>query len=151
MMGASEDAEEFAVDYPENQCFGCSPHNERGMRMRFRSVGPGVVESHHTVEEHLAGAPGVVHGGIQAVLLDEAMGVAIHQSDGGADIDVVTAEFKLRYRRPVATGVPLVVRGTLQRREGRDFWLEGAIVDASGELLTVAEARWRQISTRTPR
>ena len=142
--------EEFTIDSPDNQCFGCSPHNERGMCMRFRKVGPGVVESHHTVAEHLGGAPGVVHGGIQAVLLDEAMGVAIHQSEGNADVDVVTAEFKLRYRRPVATGVPLVVRGTLQRSDGRDYWMEGAIVDASGERLTVAEARWRVIG-RHPR
>lgn len=141
--------EDFAIDYPENTCFGCSPHNERGMQMRFRIVGPGVVESHHTVDEHLAGAPGVVHGGIQAVLLDEAMGVAIHRGGGNDEIDVVTAEFKLRYRRPVTTGTPLIVRGTLQRSEGCDFWLEGAILDASGERLTVAEARWRSIGPRS--
>ena len=141
--------EEFTIDDPENQCFGCSPYNDRGMRMSFRKVAPGVVESHHTVAEHLSGAPGVVHGGIQAVLLDEAMGVAIHRSDGNEDLDVVTAEFKLRYRQPVATGVPLIVRGTLQRTDGRDYWVEGAIVDVSGQQLTVAEARWRKIGRRS--
>ena len=70
--------EEFTIDDPESGCFGCSPHNEHGMRLRFRRVGPGVVECHHLVAERHAGAPGVVHGGIQAVLLDEVMGVAIH-------------------------------------------------------------------------
>ena len=116
--------------------------------MRFHKVSPGVVESVHTVAEHLVGAPGVVHGGIQAVLLDEAMGVAIHQNEGDEQVDCVTAEFKLRYRRPVPIGVPLVVRGALKRSEGRDYWVEGAIVDSSGERLTVAEARWRRIERR---
>lgn len=88
-------------------------------------------------------------GGIQAVLLDEAMGVAIHRSDGNEALDVVTVEFKLRYRRPVATGVPLIVRGTLQCTDGRDYWVEGAIVDVSGQQLTVAEARWRRIGRRS--
>jgi uncharacterized protein (TIGR00369 family) len=137
--------EEFVIDAPENVCFGCSPHNERGLRMRFRRLGPGLVESHYNVSDHLGGAPGVVHGGIQAVLLDEAMGVAIHQSDGAEGVDVVTAEFKLRYRRPVLTQTRLVVRGELLRSEGRDYWVEGAILDADGQRLTVAEARWRRI------
>ena len=95
------------------------------------------------VAEH-CGAPGVAHGGIQAALLDEAMGMAI-QTGSEEEAYVVTAEFKLRYRRPVPVGEPLVVRGELQRREGRDAWVEGAIVGADGERLTVAEARWRQI------
>jgi uncharacterized protein (TIGR00369 family) len=141
-------ADEFTIDAPDNLCFGCSPHNERGMQMRFRDVEPGVVESHHAVATHLAGAPGVVHGGIQAVLLDEVMGVAIHSVEKNANLDVVTAEFKLRYRRPVPTDTTLLLRGTLLRSDGRDFWLEAAILDTTGERLTVAEARWRKIGTR---
>jgi acyl-coenzyme A thioesterase PaaI-like protein len=78
------------------------------------------------------------------VLLDEAMGMAI-TAGSEEEAYVVTVEFKLRYRRPVPVGVPLVVRGDLRRREGRDAWVEGAIVDTRGVRLTVAEARWRQI------
>ena len=137
--------DEFVIDRPGNLCFGCSPFNEAGLQMRFRQVAPGVVESHYTVDDHLRGAPGVVHGGIQAVLLDEAMGVAIHGPDDDDETFVVTAEFKLRYRRPVPTGAPLVVRGKLLRREGRDCFVEGAILDEAGARLTIAEARWRQI------
>jgi len=147
-VSEGSDSAEFSIDDPDNVCFGCSPRNEHGLRMRFRKAGEGVVESHHTVEDHHAGAPSIVHGGIQAVLLDEAMGVAIHQTEGHEDVDVVTAEFKLRYRRPVATNTPLVIRGTLTRHEDRDYWLEGEILDATGERLTLAEARWRRIGHR---
>lgn len=137
--------DEFVIDRPGNRCFGCSPFNERGLQMRFRRMSPDVVESHYTVSDHMCGAPGVVHGGVQAVLLDEAMGVAIHGRDEDDERFVVTAEFHLRYRRPVPTQAPLVVRGKLVRREGRDCWVEGAILDARGARLTIAEARWRLV------
>ena len=97
--------EEFVIDRPGNMCFGCSPFNTQGLNMRFRHVERGVVESPYTAAEHLCGAPGVVHGGIQAVLLDEAMGVAIHGPDENDEMFVVTAELKRhtgRHRPPVA-------------------------------------------------
>ena len=145
-MAPIDAPEEIVNDASDNVCFGCSPHNAAGMQMTFRKLGPGQVESHCTVAPEHCGAPGIVHGGIQAVLLDEAMGMAI-QARGDSPVYVVTAEFKLRYRRPVAVGVPLLVRGTLQRSEGRDAWVEGAICNAEGERLTVAEARWREIAS----
>jgi uncharacterized protein (TIGR00369 family) len=135
-------------DEPDNVCFGCSPHNAQGLRMTFLLTGPGRVESRCTLEEHLAGAPGVIHGGIQATLLDEAMGVAAHRGVEDQELDIVTVDFSLRYRRPAPTGAPVVVRGALLRREGRDFFMEGAIESADGEVLTLAEARWRQIDRR---
>lgn len=131
----------------DGRCFGCGPANEHGLRLRFRRVAPGVVEGEYTAPEHQAGAPGVVHGGIQAALLDETLGFAIQAAREPADVDfdIVTVEFSLRYRRPAPTGQPLRLRGRLVRQEGRDFWLAGEIEDASGRLLTQAEARWRRL------
>ena len=137
--------ERIVNDAPENRCFGCSPHNERGLRMTFLRLADGSVEAPCTLEEHFCGAPGVVHGGIQAALLDEAMGMACHAALEGEEHWLVTAEFSLRYRRPAPVGQPLVVRGEMVRRDGRDFYVTGAIVDASGERVTVAQARWRQL------
>jgi uncharacterized protein (TIGR00369 family) len=90
----------------------------------------------------------VVHGGIQAALLDEVMGVAAHRSDPSRELDVVTADFRLRFQRPTPSGVPLRVRARIQRVEGRDYFLEGEIVGPDEEVLTRAEARWRRIERR---
>ena len=143
---------ELVFDDPENLCFGCSPHNERGMQVRFTHVGPSVVEGRYTAAAHTCGVPGVIHGGLQAVLLDEAVGFAIHASDGGFDTDdgveiapVVTVEFDLRYRRPAPTGVELVLRGEVLRTEGRDYWAAASIRDVDGQVLTEATARWKRI------
>jgi uncharacterized protein (TIGR00369 family) len=132
-------------DDPGNRCFGCSPHNDRGLNLTFQKTGPGSVECHYTVSEHFCGAEGVIHGGIQAALLDEAMGMAAHAGSGDERLWIATAEFSLRYRRPAPVGVPIRVRGRLVRVEGRDFYVEGEILDPNGERVTVADARWRQI------
>ena len=51
-------------------------------------------------------------------------------------------------RRPAPTGEPVRVRGELVRRDGRDFVMEGAIESEAREVLTLGEARWRQIGRR---
>ena len=132
-------------DRPDNRCFGCSPHNENGLRLQFLEMEPGAIESTYAAPEDLCGPPGVVHGGIQAALLDEVMGVAAHSGTESEDIALVTVEFHLRYRKPVSTGTSLTIRARLVRREGRDFFVEGAIMDADGGDLTRAKARWRQL------
>jgi acyl-coenzyme A thioesterase PaaI-like protein len=133
------------LDDPDNLCFGCSPHNPHGLRLVWRDVGD-VVEAHYTAAPHLCGAPGVIHGGIQAVLLDETLGVAIQRSfRDGERRYVVTAAFDLEYRRPAPTGVQLVLRGRLDRCEGRSFFVSGEIADREGRLLTRATARWVEI------
>jgi len=90
----------------------------------------------------------VLHGGIQAALLDEALGVAVHTGlpDGAR---IVTADFRIRYRRPVPVGEEIVVRGELLRVEGLDCHVEGRIESAAGDLLTAAEARWRWLDPPT--
>ena len=130
------------LDAPDNGCFGCSPHNTRGLRLVWRQ-GEGEVRAFYTAESHFRGAPGVVHGGIQATLLDETIGVALHRAFGDPeDLFLVTADFELRYRRPVPTGRQIELVGRFERREGRSYFGSGSIVDRTGALLTSATARW---------
>lgn len=51
-------------------CFGCAPENELGLRMHFRMEGEEVLCDWEP-EPHLQGWVGVLHGGIQATLMDE--------------------------------------------------------------------------------
>jgi len=134
---------------PSNRCFGCSLTNERGLRMAFvRGEEPGVVECRYEAPPHLCGMAGVVHGGVQAALLDEAMGFAIHAGLGEDDGPIVTADFRLRYRRPVPTEAPIVVRGRMLRREGANVFVAGEILGADGRVCTEAEARWKRVTRK---
>jgi uncharacterized protein (TIGR00369 family) len=131
-------------DGPEDYCFGCGQRNESGLKLRFRPTGDASVETFYTPPNHFNGAPGVVHGGIQAALIDEIMGMAAHVGLGHDDNGrIVTAELNLRYRRPTPIGVELHVVGRLVRREGTQLFLEAEIKDADGNVLTEGTARWR--------
>jgi uncharacterized protein (TIGR00369 family) len=140
--------EEIVNDDPGNHCFGCSPHNEDGLRLRFVKTQSDVVETSYTAPSKFYGSEGVIHGGIQAAMLDEVLGVAAHACTDDEELEIVTAEFRLNYRRPAPVGRPVVVRGRLVRTDDRDVYLEGEIIGEGGETLTTAEARWRRIERR---
>ena len=143
------DGAPIEIDIPGNRCFGCGPENAIGLRLQFHRAGPHRVMTRFIATPDHCGAEGVVHGGLQAVLLDEVMGVAIRaEHEGGPQPHAVTAEFNLRYRRPTPVGEAVVAEGDFLRREGRNLFLEGRILDADGELLSSATARWVEIGTR---
>lgn len=81
------------------------------------------------------GGPGLVHGGIIALLIDHAMGCVAARPDGPA----MTVQLAMRYRRPTPLGVPLTVSVTLDRIEGRKLHLSATITTA-GEVTVEADA-----------
>jgi uncharacterized protein (TIGR00369 family) len=130
--------------YPGDEtCFGCGPENGEGLQLQFRRTGAGEVEADCVVPEHLCGAPAVVHGGIQATILDEVMGKAVHLAfDDGQPRRIVTAELAVKYRRPAPIGALIVARGELLRQDGRNIYVRGTLLDGERQELTSAEARW---------
>lgn len=133
-------------DGPDDYCFGCGQRNESGFRLRYRRTGEGSVEAVYTVPERFRGAEGIVHGGIQATLLDEIMGLAAHSLLAREEHRIVTAELKVRYRRAVPIEVPLWVRGELTHVDGTNLFLSARIADGEGTVLTEAEGCWRRLS-----
>jgi uncharacterized protein (TIGR00369 family) len=138
--------EQMVFEDAGNHCFGCSPHNARGLQLAFLKVDRGVVEASYVAAPDLCGMTGVIHGGVQAAILDEAMGFAVHAAfDDREEASVATIELNLKYRRPAPTGQPLLVRARFVRAEARDVWVTGEIRDAEGTLCTEAESRWRRL------
>jgi acyl-coenzyme A thioesterase PaaI-like protein len=131
------------ADDPSNRCIGCSTANPRSLQLRFLRRGAGV-EAHYTAPPDLNGAPGIVHGGIQAVMLDEAMGHAIRASTE-LDLWSVTVHLQLRYRRPVPTEVPLLLRAEVTGRDDRTVHVSGEILAEDEEVLTRGTAEFRLI------
>ncbi len=132
----------FAAD-GAGTCYGCGPKNPSGLRLQFFETDEGV-EVDYVAPEHLAGAPGVVHGGVQATLLDEAMCMTAYAKAG---TPVVTGELTVRYVRAVPTGTPLKIRGRIAQHRARSFFIEGAItLAATGEELTRARGRFFAVS-----
>ena len=81
------------------------------------------------------GGPGLVHGGIVALLIDHAMGCVA----AGPDRPAMTVRLAIRYRRPTPLGVPLTVTANLDRVDGRKLHMS-ATVAAAGEVTAEADA-----------
>jgi uncharacterized protein (TIGR00369 family) len=124
---------------PANNCFGCGGANELGMKLTFeldqesrRASGKFVLGPRY------AGGAGFVHGGIIAVLLDEAMGKISKLSEERA----VTAELNIEYRKPVPVDAEIVVNGWQEEEKGRNRFRIGEIHDAQGNLLARGRGRF---------
>ncbi len=87
------------------------------------------------------GAPGLVHGGIVATLLDEILGHAA--ISGGAS--VVTATLQIRYHAPTPLHVPLRCEGWLVEQSGRRYKLKGHVLHA-GKRTASAEGVFVDVS-----
>jgi uncharacterized protein (TIGR00369 family) len=124
---------------PENPCFGCGGANPRGMRLSFEQddVRQRIVGRFRLDEEYQGGS-GFLHGGIIALLLDEAMGKAARLHGEHA----VTAELRVEYKKPIRVNTEIVVEGFVTRREGRQLYHEGEIRNEAGDLLARGEGRF---------
>ncbi len=81
------------------------------------------------------GGPGLVHGGILALLIDHAMGCVA----AGPQRPAMTVRLAMRYLKPTPLGVPLTVSVRLDRFEGRRLHLSAEIT-AAGQVTVDAEA-----------
>jgi acyl-coenzyme A thioesterase PaaI-like protein len=79
------------------------------------------------------GAPGHVHGGYCALVLDHILGDVA--SRGSAGTIAATGTISVRYHRPTRLG-SLRVEGEVQRTDGRKIFVAGHIADADGITVT---------------
>lgn len=105
--------------------------------MHFYTIAPGEVEAHHTISNQYQGYPGVVHGGIIASMMDETMGRVFMEGDPPRFM--VTAELKIRYKKPVHVNTPLKLTGHLVKDNGRVGRATGEIVGPNGDVLVTGE------------
>lgn len=90
-------------------CFGCGPHNERGLRMRFTKEGE-VVRSRLLLGTGHDGPPGILHGGLQAMIADEVAGWTLVGRLGRIGL---TTSLQIRYIGSLRLGEEIVAEGRL--------------------------------------
>jgi acyl-coenzyme A thioesterase PaaI-like protein len=78
-------------------CFGCSPHNEAGLKMVFYEDGEEVTSAWEP-DAHFQGFHDVLHGGIQSTMIDEIASWLVFIK---LDTTGVTYRLNVRYRVPV--------------------------------------------------
>ncbi|KAH7357118.1 HotDog domain-containing protein [Rhexocercosporidium sp. MPI-PUGE-AT-0058] len=83
------------------------------------------------------------HGGFFGVVLDEVMGTAANlQAAQGA----YTASLKVDFKKPLYTPSVVLVRGKVQKKEGRRLIVKGSFEDKDGNVLAVADGLWVMVN-----
>ncbi|MBN1959240.1 MAG: PaaI family thioesterase [Desulfuromonadales bacterium] len=121
----------------DTACFVCGPDNPIGLKARFE-VDKNARTSYArlTLTDHFQGWQDVVHGGILATLLDEACAYACM----AVVKSCVTAEIKVRYRKPVPVGRVIEIFGHLVD-DRRKIWTAQAQIKIDGTLHAEAESK----------
>lgn len=124
---------------PTNHCFGCGGANDAGMKLTFElDLEAGRTHGRFTLGKNYAGGGGFAHGGIIAVVLDEAMGKLSKLTEERA----VTAEMSVEYRKPVPVDREIVVEGWQESAQGRNRFRAAEVKDAHGNLLARGKGRF---------
>ncbi|HEY6129789.1 MAG TPA: PaaI family thioesterase [Candidatus Acidoferrum sp.] len=124
---------------PGNHCFGCGGANDFGMKLTFElDEDARRVTSKFILGKRYAGGAGFAHGGVIAILLDEAMGKISKLAEERA----VTAELTIEYRKPVPVDTEIVVAGWQESERGRNRFRIGEIHDTEGNLLARGRGRF---------
>jgi len=134
----SESVRKFPAK-PDNVCFGCGGANAAGLKLEFEAnAETGRVTGRFKIAKEFQGSMGMLHGGIIALLMDEAMGKVCRLSD----VRAVTAELSVKYLRPIQVEQEIVVEAFQVKREGRDMYHEGTISDVRGKVLARGSGRF---------
>jgi uncharacterized protein (TIGR00369 family) len=124
---------------PANGCFGCGGANDFGMKLTFeQDNGRRKIVGRFVLGSRYQGGGGMAHGGIIALLLDEAMGKVCRFRDARA----VTAQLTVDFIKPIDVEKEIVVEAFEETQSGRNLFQVGEIRNAAGEVLARGKARF---------
>ena len=116
------------VDY---QCFGCSPNNETGLHLEFWEEGEEVIAK-WLPRTSFQGFMNVLHGGIQATLLDEIGSWAVQVKCKTVG---VTYSMEVSYRRPVLiSDGEITLRARVKRAGSRIAVIQTELIGNDGQV-----------------
>ncbi|MCI7707478.1 MAG: PaaI family thioesterase [Bacteroidales bacterium] len=116
-------------------CFGCSPDNPMGVKMEFYEDGDEIVSFWKPKPEY-QGWLDTLHGGIQAVLLDEICAWVIVRK---LQTTGVTSKMETRYRKSISTNDTLLeIRASIQEQKRNIILVKATIYNSAKEICTEA-------------
>lgn len=127
------------AEFPEYNCFGCSPNNPFGLHMEFFREGEEIV-CRWDPGEHYQGFPDVLHGGIQATMMDEIASRVVFVM---LDTVGVTYQLNSRYRKPVLISKGMItLRARLVSQQKRIAEIEARLYDGEDKLCAESQVNY---------
>ena len=123
----------------EYNCFGCSPANEIGLHLKFWEDGDELLAK-WTPQKSFEGWMNILHGGIQATLIDETAAwlVFVKLETAG-----VTAGLNITYKKPVYISKGIIsLRASLESFNKNIADIVCSLYDGEGTLCAEANATY---------
>jgi acyl-coenzyme A thioesterase PaaI-like protein len=116
-------------------CFACGPENSIGLKIRFE-LADGMCTGEFRPNRNHVGYENTVHGGIIFAALDDVMANVLYLQH----IKAHTARCEIRYRRALAVGETIFLKGWIDSRRKRLILLKGEARLADATLIADCEA-----------
>ena len=127
----------------DGHCFGCGPLNMDGLRLVFTPSPDGSV-AEYDVPDRFQSWAGMAHGGVVALMLDEAVGwAAWHAGHPG-----VTGRLQVSYRRPLKLGEPVRIVGKVENIR-RTLVYCSAVIENREDRSRIADAMATVMAVKT--
>ena len=124
------------IDELAGHCFGCGPRNPEGLHLEFHIDSAAVTAyADFQLTELHQGAPGYIHGGIIATLLDEAAS----KLNRPLGVLAMTRHLAVDYLHPAALHTTLRIASRHLRREGRKLFNESSLATLDGKVLATGQ------------
>ena len=118
-------------------CVVCCPSNVHGFGLEFRVANNGTIEASFSCDKVFQGYPTILHGGVVSTLLDGAMTNCLFARGHAA----VTVELSVRFRHPVVTGDPALVRAWITSSTRPVHELAAELIQ-DGQIKATAKAKF---------
>lgn len=129
---------------PTNYCFGCGGANARGMKLEFEAdESARRIRGNFRIGAEYQGGGGMLHGGIIALLLDEAMGKVCRFRN----VRAVTAELTVEYLKPIRVDEEISIEAFEVDAKDWNLFHAAEIRNAGGGIL--ARGRGRFVAMRS--
>jgi uncharacterized protein (TIGR00369 family) len=123
----------------EYNCFGCSPNNDKGLQLKFELDGEEVTAVWNP-QRWAEGFRNVLHGGIQAALLDELCSWVVQTLCKTVG---VTTSMEISYRKAVLiSDGEIILRAKLVEQNSRMAFVEGKLYCIDGTVCATAKCKF---------
>lgn len=130
---------QFEGSDSNTNCFGCSPFNDHGLHLEFYEQDEEMI-AFWTPQKSFEGYTNILHGGIQATLLDEIASWVVYvkcQTSG------VTSNMNVQYKNPVLiTGGEIKLKARVLERNKRLVTIKAELYNSDDLLCSEAEIRY---------
>lgn len=121
-------------------CLVCGRENPHGLRLSLHvEPADGAVHVRFVPHAHHIGFDGIVHGGVIATVVDEAM---VWAATWAQKRFCVCGEMTVRFRQNARVGVPVIVTARVEHARAKMIQTTCEVTDESGATLAIGAGKY---------